>query len=201
MRHNPSRELRYRQIIEILGDNSDLRILDFGAGDGQLVLKLLNLGFKVTGWEQSQIFNLNVGWDENFEIDGSPAVNPNLAYKIRDLWRNSSVRGTPMMRPIVGKWLTPPVGSEEIEAKTQIQKGTLQVVIYPNPASTILRIDAPGKNGKLDIRILDLQGRIVLHQSNLENEVHLPLLTNGMYLIQVTDESGNSSTEKLIIQQ
>jgi hypothetical protein len=64
-----------------------------------------------------------------------------------------------------------------------------------------LRIDAPGKNGKLDIRILDLQGRIVLHQSNLENEVHLPLLTNGMYLIQVTDESGNSSTEKLIIQQ
>jgi hypothetical protein len=153
------------------------------------------------GWEQSQIFNLNVGWDENFEIDGSPAVNPNLAYKIRDLWRNSSVRGTPMMRPIVGKWLTPPVGSEEIEAKTQIQKGTLQVVIYPNPASTILRIDAPGKNGKLDIRILDLQGRIVLHQSNLENEVHLPLLTNGMYLIQVTDESGNSSTEKLIIQQ
>lgn len=153
------------------------------------------------GWEQSQIYNLNVGWDENFEIDGSTAVNPNLAYKIRDLWRNSSVRGTPMIRPIVGEWLTPPVGSEEIEAKSYIQKGTLQVVIYPNPASTILRIDAQGKKGKLDIRILDLQGRIVLHQSNLENELYLPLLANGMYLIQVKDELGNRSTEKLIIQQ
>jgi 2-polyprenyl-3-methyl-5-hydroxy-6-metoxy-1,4-benzoquinol methylase len=54
MKHNPSRELRYRQIIEILGDDYDSRILDFGAGDGQLVLRLLGLGYKAVGWEKSQ---------------------------------------------------------------------------------------------------------------------------------------------------
>ena len=54
MRNNPTRDLRHREIVSMLSNEMDTKILDFGAGDGQLVRTLLSKGFNATGWEQSQ---------------------------------------------------------------------------------------------------------------------------------------------------
>ena len=75
-----------------------------------------------------------------------------------------------------------------------------QLVIYPNPTSGILNIenlDEIGVNSK--ISVLDISGRIVVDNVKVSNnEVNLSHLDNGVYFIQLKNESG-SALKKIII--
>ena len=53
MKNNPGRNLRHDYILRIIEENDLTNILDYGAGDGQLVSKLISKGRKAVGWEQS----------------------------------------------------------------------------------------------------------------------------------------------------
>jgi hypothetical protein len=151
------------------------------------------------GWEQDQVFNLNVGWDENFTLDTAPSINPNLAYRVRDLWYMSSAfKGTPMMRPIVGKWLDPPVGLKKIKS-SHLSDHTLPIEIYPNPASRQVRF-ITHTGGEIKVLLNDLQGRKILETTLTENILDLPALSEGIYVIQVTNSENKSAIRKLVIQ-
>jgi hypothetical protein len=151
------------------------------------------------GWEQDQVFNLNVGWDENFTLDTAPSINPNLAYRVRDLWYMSSAfKGTPMMRPIVGKWLDPPVGLKKIKS-SHLSDHTLPIEIYPNPASRQVRF-ITHTGGEIKVLLHDLQGRKILETTLTENILDLPALSEGIYVIQVTNSENKSALRKLVIQ-
>ncbi len=146
------------------------------------------------GWEQSQTFMLNMGMDQNYIIDGQFAANPNMYFKNLDLpiWQQTQLTGALMMRPIIGKWIDPPVGLKNI---TQ-QK--FDVKVYPNPAKNILYIE--GKQDEhLYVELLDMTGRLILSHKN-ENAIQLPILQSGIYLLRITDENQNNIVKKIIIE-
>jgi hypothetical protein len=159
----------------------------------------LPVGRFFIGWEQFAVFNLNVGWDENYQRNGESNTNPNLFYKIRDLWRGTQLLGTPMIRPIVGKWIVPPTGLEQQLNKDQAMRD-FSVKTYPNPAQNFIKVET-NSNGSLHAILLDVQGKQVLNQTLInENKLHLPTLQGGIYFLQVQDEYGHKKVNKIIIQ-
>lgn len=63
-------------------------------------------------------------------------------------------------------------------------------VIYPNPASDRITVSLQGLMGDVMLRIYDLQGRMVKDQmlTNLDTEINISDLANGVYIISVDEE-------------
>jgi hypothetical protein len=72
---------------------------------------------------------------------------------------------------------------------------------YPNPAST--RLYAQATSGLSTIRLLDLQGRVVLEHAiqptpAIQQELELPdALPDGLYILELTSRDGNRMRDKL----
>jgi len=72
----------------------------------------------------------------------------------------------------------------------------IAVQIFPNPASSMLNIQAEGLQA---VNILDFAGKSVLTSGNQSN-INTSALSNGVYLLQVTTSKGKA-TQKLVIQK
>ena len=75
------------------------------------------------------------------------------------------------------------------------------VRIYPNPTNSIMNIRVNNFAGKLEVQIVDLNGRIVLNQVddnfNIEKAISISNLQSGIYIVKVSGENVNYS-QKLI---
>ncbi|XZF13068.1 GEVED domain-containing protein [Chitinophagaceae bacterium MMS25-I14] len=66
--------------------------------------------------------------------------------------------------------------------------------IYPNPANSIVHIDAPVP---VNVTVQNLQGQTVMQQ-NAINEINISSIADGIYMVQVKDKDGNLiKTERL----
>lgn len=65
-----------------------------------------------------------------------------------------------------------------------------QIFVYPNPTNSSFQFK--GIAGNSELEIVDLNGRIVLSQHNITDEitVHIPHLVNSIYFLQIKDENG-----------
>lgn len=156
---------------------------------------ILPAGKFYIGWEQNQIFELNIGLDENYQINDAPGVNPDMWYKIEDLWDNTILTGALMMRPIFGKWLDPPVGVME----PLRDKQSLEVSVYPNPAGQLVYVMVR-EDQQAKVELFDISGKLI-STSNIHARgvVDITDLSIGLYLVKITDiETGNTVTKKLI---
>lgn len=148
------------------------------------------------GWEQNQQFELNVGLDFNFMVDHKYAPNPEMFFNIQGLWESTRKNGALMMRPIVGKWIDPlPVGYKEFE------KEKLQVTCYPNPNTGTLFLNGLNPSS-YTVNVLDVMGREVLKQKEVKQQISLADLTDGLYMLHITDEKNATTTvQKIILQR
>jgi hypothetical protein len=156
---------------------------------------ILPAGTFYIGWEQSDIFNLNVGLDENYFQNGS-RLNPNAYFKIDEvgIWERTQLTGALMIRPILGKWLNPPVG---LKNKVSLEKWV--VAMYPNPTNYFVTIKLPN-NEQPYVELMDLTGKVIVAKTISENQLHLPSVSEGMYLVKVTQpSSGQTMIQKLLI--
>jgi hypothetical protein len=154
-------------------------------------------GIFYIGWEQNSVFNLNMGLDMNYQVNGVTVKNPDMWFKVYNVWAKSQVEGALMMRPILGKWIDPPVGLFEKEKPDF----SLDAVVYPNPATDIVYVQTNSEND-LTIELFDISGRMMV--SNIDHQKSLPLnqLTNGVYFIKIRDlVTGNTLIKKLLINQ
>ncbi len=86
-----------------------------------------------------------------------------------------------------------PVSVNELEAAS--------FRLYPNPSNGSFRIELDQPATRSEIRILNLQGQLVL-QRNLQGEqlLHLsPSLSSGIYFVEVSTEAGKT-VQKLVIE-
>lgn len=82
------------------------------------------------------------------------------------------------------------VGIDEIDDEN--------ISIYPNPANDMIHITCTSQGS---IRIFNLAGQVVLQTSTQKgtNRVNIEELNPGLYMVQYVNESGNTSTQKLLI--
>ncbi len=59
------------------------------------------------------------------------------------------------------------------------------VKIYPNPASSVLHIDAPVK---VSVSILSVDGKVLMEQKDA-SDINISPLANGMYMVMIYDEN------------
>ena len=140
------------------------------------------------GWKQSTEEFLNLGYDVNRNNLSRIFVN------ISGDWFNpgsSLIPGTPMIRAVFG--------SKDIVTGTpEIPVTEKAVELFPNPASDIIHIRTTGFTLS-HIRMIDLQGRVLLNEDGDHHEIDVTSLPSGMYLLQLSANDGSFVNRKMVI--
>jgi len=140
------------------------------------------------GWKQASEEYLNLGYDVNRNNLNRTFVN------ISGEWfnpGNSLIPGTPMIRTVFG--------SKDIATGDPGVQGTEKTVeLYPNPASDIIHIRTSGF-ALSHIRMIDLQGRVLLDENGDSHEIDVTALPAGMYLLQIGSKDGTYVNRKMVI--
>jgi hypothetical protein len=139
------------------------------------------------GWVQVTAtlpdYFLNVGFDLNTNNQ------QNLFFNVAGVWQPSQMKGSLMMRPILG-WFEPTI----LAVKTLTQSSFR---VYPNPASDYITIDGvTGSSGMpASVSLYNITGKLVLSTTLRENTVNVSNLPDGLYILKV-----NSTVQKILIQ-
>ena len=115
-------------------------------------------------------------------------------YNVNGSWQPTEMYGTLMIRPVVGKSYY--IGVEENGSSTDSET----VVVYPNPASSVLNINTLDNTVIVTTSIYDLTGRKV-YQNAFEKELPVDHLTDGLYFISLTTAQGQVITQKIVIRK
>ncbi|MCX6333841.1 MAG: T9SS type A sorting domain-containing protein [Bacteroidia bacterium] len=130
------------------------------------------------GWKQRTETFLNAGLDINTPHGGKQF------YWINGNWKESSVNGSLMIRPVTGPPLATSINDVPYRNRTTLH-------FYPNPASDFITIDDEEMilSGEIYISIVDLQGREVI-KTPLAERIDISSLHDGMYII-IASRNGN----------
>jgi len=77
-----------------------------------------------------------------------------------------------------------------------------KVGVFPNPATNIVNVNLAGFTGKSDIRMFDVNGKVVLHrQVSMDNsQLDISTLPAGVYIIKIRNGENEVSTTKIVKQ-
>ncbi len=137
------------------------------------------------GIRQQYPKSMNIGFDTS--VDN----HQYCFYDAGEGWKNTSFAGSLMIRPVMGSDAYFLDVDENQEAKNEL-------VLYPNPANDMVRIDGIDANSANEIVIFDIAGRAVKHYQYC-NELNVSDLQNGAYMLRVVMNDGSSMTSKLLI--
>ena len=137
------------------------------------------------GFFQNHNVQLNLGFDQNTDARGQ------WKYKTTSQWNESFLKGTPMIRAVVGK---------EIDHSVVPENQLANCRIYPNPATDFINIQLDGNNAATMCRIFDVSGALVYQQSVSGSMTTVPLhaLKAGIYFIQLSDNQKIIANGKFI---
>lgn len=145
------------------------------------------------GWEQAQSYVLNIGLDKNYPF----GINNNLYFKQDGQWYPTAIVGTPMMRPVIGKWLDVPAAILEPKPSNK----NLSITLFPNPGNGNFHVQS-NFTGPIHAQVFDLSGRNIFNTQTALDLLDLSTLTNGMYLLKLTHEqSKETQTKRILIQK
>ena len=133
------------------------------------------------GIEQRSNSLINIGRDTSNDNSVYNFVNYNGS------WQQSSMRGSLMIRPVVGAPYY--IGLDEQERNASLR-------LYPNPVSNMLHLEGDFENGQ--VSLFDLTGRIV-YQGEYQHEISVNNLHDGLYFVQIITTEGQVINQKFII--
>ena len=144
------------------------------------------------GWQQTTDDFLDVG------IDLYNNSQSEIFWNSTGTWNNSSIAGSLMIRPVIGKPI--PLGIGDIVSHT------LKITVYPNPCSSGMlsfqipestRHDLISQGGTLFIS--DLIGQVRM-KTPYQDEIDVSSLATGLYFLEVRNHAGSRvGVTKLII--
>lgn len=90
-------------------------------------------------------------------------------------------------------------GSDDLMAETNVG-------VYPNPFESSFYVDCTEntESQNVEIRVTDLYGKTIFHETGIDTffspktRVDLSGATSGIYLVSISDETGNVSTNKIV---
>lgn len=77
-----------------------------------------------------------------------------------------------------------------------------KVNVFPNPANNIVNINLTGFTGKSDVRLFDVNGRVVLHRevSAVNTPLDISALPGGVYMIRIQNGGKEVNMTKIVKQ-
>ena len=142
-------------------------------------------GVYYIGWKQASAERLNIGFDENIN------KQENIFYNMGSGFENTIFEGALMMRPV---FISEMDGVLNLPILNRKQN---DIKIYPNPASSDLYLENENMNF---LRVFDISGRIVMQRHiNGLNTISVESFKEGVYIFQITLESGDTINKKIII--
>ena len=128
----------------------------------------------------------------NIGFDSSNDNSENTFYNSNGSWQPTEMRGTLMIRPVVGESYY--IGVEELERPLEA------VSLYPNPASNELCVSVSDEVEIVKTCIFDLMGRKI-YQNAFTKEIPVSDLQDGLYVISLTTAQGQVITQKIVIRK
>ncbi len=135
------------------------------------------------GFYQSHNTQLNLGFDQNNDARGY------FFYKTSNEWRESYYKGTPMIRPVVGK---------SFDHSGVTDYTTNHVVLYPNPTTNNLYIQMDDSLQEAKYQLFDQTGRLIRGGDMNEGVIRLDDLCSGLYIVKISNGKQIIQTEKII---
>ena len=138
------------------------------------------------GWKQSSASRLNIGFDKNINRQND------IFYNLGSGFQNTIFEGALMMRPVFISDM------DNLLHVPFLQKEKVDVNLYPNPANNWVTLDVSDYS---HIEIYDMWGKMILNSTFLNtNRFNTSNWNNGIYLVNIFLENGESIRKKLIIQ-
>lgn len=91
------------------------------------------------------------------------------------------------------------MGIDSLEISVEEIPVENQWLLYPNPTKGSFSIAHLTSNSLVDVRVLDLNGRLVYSGFTLDAQITLPALPGGYYIVQLTQEN-KSEVHRLVVQ-
>jgi hypothetical protein len=150
---------------------------------------ILPAGEYFIGFKQKISTGIGVGFDRNTNHSDQ------LVFDSGSGWSGSSIPGSLMIHPVVGRKILPPVGVKE-------QSRTLSdFLVYPNPSNELLNVLLK-ENSETEIILQDVIGKEI-YRSRTRSAIHqIPVqnLSDGIYIITCISEGKGPRSEKIIVQ-
>jgi len=154
---------------------------------------IIGMGDFYIGIEQNTFRSLNVGYD--FSNDRKNSMYYSLDGGVTFLSPSGAINpGTMMLRPYFK------INKAQVSVVKQ-STTTLDLMVYPNPTSGQLTLRITGDNQSVvNYQLFDLQGRVIqADQFVQQHELDLGNHQNGVYLIRLIDQKGQSVTKRIIV--
>lgn len=152
---------------------------------------LVNPGIYYVGLEQTLNNNLGIGMDMNTNNQSK------LFYEVGNGWQGSSIKGSLMLRPILG---------DSIRAlgipKSTVKNVNENLIVYPNPNKGSFNVQLKNNEAIKEVKIYDLRGSNVYTEFIQSNEIQIQTnnLNAGLYFVYVVTENQKVYHTKIIIQ-
>jgi len=125
-------------------------------------------------------------------LDRNTDSRSKMYYHLDGFWRQSSIQGSWMIRPIFGPRY--PFTVEVSEASNSFDFN-----IYPNPASEKITIELPF-NKKSKVQIINVVGEIILEEEITSSKtISIENIAAGIYFARITNDNNFSSVRKFVI--
>jgi hypothetical protein len=150
---------------------------------------VFNPGTYYIGMRQSVATGITIGFDKNYDF------SRNVYFNDGNGWKLSELNGSPMIRPVFGAYVPPPVGISEIQERKSDFR------IYPNPSRGVFTIH-PKNDQAFNYRLYNATGQPVTEEINAlpGHSSGTDILPEGLYFIRITSE-GKNSVQKIIIRR
>jgi hypothetical protein len=80
---------------------------------------------------------------------------------------------------------------------TGVEENRFEAVVYPNPANGVVRIEGVEAD---EVWVYNALGQMVKTVRN-SNEISVEGLSEGVYLLRITDAEGRNHTERLVVKE
>lgn len=137
------------------------------------------------GFHQNHSTQLNLGFDQNTD------ARAHWLYKTGSSWNEPFLKGSPMIRAVVGA---------PIDHTSIAEQRNFNCNIYPNPVNDKLNVNFNGPTDIKSYRIFDAFGRMVAQNAVQNDCFSIPVqsLAPGVYVIQLSDNHSIIFSDKFI---
>ncbi len=143
--------------------------------------------------------------EDDYSTNPLPYYYTTITHLPRGCDKIVKIRIDPAVLPPSAAALPPGSGIIDTPEVRTHSSSPLELSVFPNPSAGNFMIQFPeNSKGELDVRVIDLQGRVVAEYQSTE-QAALPIdlegqLPSGMYLLQVSQQGAVIGTERVMVE-